>query len=51
MNNSTYTKEINILGLEIVHRVDEDGSEYWIPLDLANSDYQEYLKWVEEQNG
>ena len=36
---------------EIIKRINEDGSESWIPKDLANSDYQEYLKWVEEQNG
>lgn len=22
----------------------------WIPLDISNTDYQEYLKWVEEGN-
>ena len=35
---------------EIIKRINEDGSESWIPKDLANSDYQEYLKWVEENN-
>jgi hypothetical protein len=44
MSNPIYTKTTNILGLEIIHRVDEDGSEYWIPPDPANSDYQAYLK-------
>tara|TARA_A100001037_G_C15055427_1_gene592105 strand:+ start:287 stop:484 length:198 start_codon:yes stop_codon:yes gene_type:complete len=28
----------------------EDGKESSIPLDEANLDYQEYLKWVEEGN-
>lgn len=51
MRNSTYTEVTNVLGLSIIHRVDEDGSEFWIPLDPANLDYQEYLKWTEEQNG
>jgi|TARA_Y100000052_G_C2911421_1_gene62703 hypothetical protein len=23
---------------------------YWIPFDPANTDYQKYLKWVEEGN-
>lgn len=22
----------------------------WIPLDISNTDYQEYLKWTEEGN-
>jgi hypothetical protein len=30
-----------------IKRVDEDGNEAWIPLDPANSDYQEYLKSLE----
>jgi hypothetical protein len=51
MKNSIYTEVTNVLGLGIIHRVDEDGSESWIPKDPANSDYQEYLKWTEEQNG
>lgn len=29
----------------------EDGLIFWIPLDPANSDYQEYLKWKAEQEG
>ncbi len=48
MSNSIYTKTTNILGLEIIHRVDEDGSEYWIPPDPANSDYQVYLASLDE---
>ena len=48
MSNPTYTKTTNILGLEIIHRVDEDGSEYWIPPDPANSDYQTYLEHLTE---
>jgi hypothetical protein len=45
--------EINISEFdnsEIIKRINDDGSESWIPKDTANSDYQEYLKWVEEQN-
>ena len=30
---------------------EENGMSYSIPTDPANSDYQEYLKWTEEQNG
>jgi hypothetical protein len=29
---------------------DENGLVSSIPTDPANSDYQEYLKWVEENN-
>jgi hypothetical protein len=26
----------------------EDGSIVWIPMDEANSDYQRYLRWLED---
>jgi hypothetical protein len=43
-----YTYEVKKMGgengREIIYRV-EDGA--WIPNDPANSDYQRYLKWVE----
>jgi hypothetical protein len=45
--------EINISEFdnsEIIKRINDDGSESWIPKNTANSDYQQYLKWVEEQN-
>jgi hypothetical protein len=35
-------------GVQVVKKTDEDGQEFWIPLDLANSDYQAYLTWVAE---
>jgi hypothetical protein len=28
-------------------RTNEDGTKSWIPLDPANSDYQRYLRWLE----
>ncbi len=30
-----------------VKRIDVDGKEWWIPTDAANSDYQRYLRWLE----
>jgi hypothetical protein len=45
-----YTKITTLMG-NIVIQYEEDGVLYTIPLDPANSDYQQYLKWLEEQNG
>lgn len=36
--------------LEHVNRTNEDGSISWIPIEPKNSEYQEYLKWAEENN-
>lgn len=33
-----------------VLQIFEDGSDVAIPLDPANTDYQQYLKWVAEGN-
>jgi hypothetical protein len=30
--------------------VQDDGKQFWIPLNPDNRDYQEYLKWVAEGN-
>ena len=35
-------------GFEILTRTNEDGSISYIPIDLSNSDYQAYLKDLEE---
>jgi hypothetical protein len=36
-------------------RIDDDGKEWVIPMDESNSDYQRYLRWLEnpdaEENG
>ena len=43
-------KSIFVLTGEIFEELikDENGVLWTIPKDLANSDYQAYLKWVEE---
>ena len=33
-----------------VIRFNDDGSQTGIPFDPANTDYQEYLKWLAEGN-
>ena len=33
-----------------VFRTDSNGQVWSIPFDPANTDYQAYLKWVEEGN-
>lgn len=35
---------------KIIKRIDADGREWFIPTDPANSDYQAYLKYLEESN-
>ena len=34
-------------GVETIMRYDDDGITYSIPLNEANSDYQRYLRWLE----
>jgi hypothetical protein len=46
-----YTEYSNPLGITYILKIDENGLESHIPLDPANSDYQAYLKWAEENNG
>ena len=35
-------------GNGLIQRTDKDGTITFIPLDPANSDYQAYLVWLEE---
>lgn len=37
--------------IEHIDRFNADGSTSWIPIEPSNSDYKEYLKWVEDNNG
>jgi hypothetical protein len=32
---------------DVIKRTDPDGRVYWIPTDPSNSDYQRYLRWLE----
>jgi hypothetical protein len=32
---------------KVIQRTDPDGLIWFIPIDEANSDYQRYLRWVE----
>lgn len=34
----------------IIKRTDQDGTVWWIPTDPSNSDYQAYLRWLENPN-
>lgn len=40
-----------ISGSSFIERINYNGTIDYIPMNEANSDYQEYLKWIEENNG
>ena len=47
-----YTYEIiEVKNASTLKRTDSNGEVVWIPLNEANSDYQRYLKYLEENNG
>ena len=46
MYKLTYDKELNKVA-NVVIRIEDQA---FIPFDPANTDYQEYLKWVAEGN-
>lgn len=35
---------------DIVCKIDDNGTLYFIPFNEANTDYQAYLKWLAEGN-
>ncbi len=46
----TYEEVLDLEGQirsDVIRRIEDDAI---IPKDIANSDYQAYLKWVEENN-
>ena len=40
----------DIHGNQTMVKVVTNDNQYWIPLDPANINYQEYLEWVAEGN-
>ncbi len=50
-----YDEVTNQFDYSLIKRTDTDGKISWIPKDEANSDYQRYLRWLEnpdaEENG
>jgi hypothetical protein len=43
-------EDIENMIIEHISRTNEDGSVSWIPIEPKNSEYQEYLRWAEENN-
>jgi hypothetical protein len=39
--------DLETLTIEHIDRFNEDGTVSWIPINPANSDYQAYLRWLE----
>lgn len=50
INYQYINEDLLSMTIEHVDRFNEDGSVSWIPVNPSNLDYQEYLKWVEENN-
>ena len=44
-----YEKIVTEKGFEYIQVINEDESITVIPIDESNSDYQQYLIWLEEQ--
>jgi hypothetical protein len=42
---------IEFRGEKTIRRDNEDGTTSFIPFDEGNSDYQEYLAWLENPQG
>jgi len=37
----------NELGNKVIKKTEKDNQVFWIPFDEGNSDYQRYLRWLE----
>ena len=49
--NPRYEVVTTLSGNTTINAWYDNGIMLSIPADPANSDYQQYLKWLEEQNG
>lgn len=51
----TYEEITDEFGSKVIKKTDAEGKEFWIPVNEGNSDYQRYLRWLEnpdaEQSG
>jgi hypothetical protein len=47
MTKIIYEKITTNFGNEMIKKTNLDGIVAWIPTDPSNSDYQRYLKWLE----
>jgi hypothetical protein len=45
---NTFNKYTDENGVDQIEKIDELGNTSYVPADLANSDYQEYLKSLED---
>jgi hypothetical protein len=48
MSNINYEKYNTSMGEEYIKKTDADGNVFYIPSDPTNSDYQAYLKSLDE---
>ena len=44
---ATYKELVTEIGHKVIERTEKNGIVSYIPEDEANSDYQRYLRWLE----
>lgn len=47
MEKTTWNKYTDEKGVDQIQKIDEDGRVLYVPNDPHNSDYQEYLRFLE----
>lgn len=47
MSKVNYEEILTDFGNTVIKKTEADGKEWWIPIDPTNSDYQRYLRWLE----